>query len=195
MYEKVTFAKTVGASLGVLLLVAAIGVYGGVAYAVPVAGMGSYQVAADQINAGDTTVYPQLDPNGQAEAVIELQNTEIEGLRITKQTNNFNLVVSADGTVTSDEMLIHATHLDAAGSDLNNVKLDPNSDEIDTELEVSTGNDLENGETVSFDDPEDQSLYLEDFQIETHYLVTNQISIPDLSLDIESGGGDDDGDE
>lgn len=195
MYEKVTFAKTFGASLGVLLLVAAIGVYGGVAYAVPVSGVGHYEVAADQIDAQDVTVHPQVDADGEAYAVIELQETTIEGLEITKEGSGFNLVVSADDTVTSGTMLIHANSLEAADSDLDGVALDPNDENVDSELSVSTGNDLEDGETVTFDDASGDNLYLEDFSIETTYLVTNQISIPDLSLDIQSTGGAEDGDD
>lgn len=192
MYEKVTFAKTFGASLGVLLLVAAIGVYGGVAYAVPVSGVGSYTVAADQIDAQDVTVHPQVDADGNAHAVIELQETTIEQLRITKEGSGFKMVVSADDTVTSGTMLIHAKHLEADGADLDGVALDPNDENVDSELSVSTGNDLEDGETVTFDNASGDNLHLESFEIETTYLVTNQISIPDLSLDIQSSGGSSD---
>lgn len=183
MYDKVIFTKALGVSLGILLLVAAVGVYGGVAYAVPVSGVGSYQVAADNIDAQEVTVHPQVDDNGDAVAVIELRQTEIEQLQITKEVNGQEVVISADDTVESEAMLIRADNVEAEGSELQGVTIDGNPD-ADAPMTVQTGTELEDGETVEFGQAEDNDLHLENFQIETNYLVTNEISIPDLSIEI-----------
>lgn len=194
MYDKVIFTKALGASLGILLLVAAVGVYGGVAYAVPVSGVGTYEVAADDINASEVTVHPQVDDNGETVAVIELRQTQIEGLTITKEVNGQEVIISADNTVESEAMLIRANSLEADGSDLQGVTIDGNPD-ADAPMTVATGTEIEDGETVDFGEADDDDLYLESFNIETQYLVTNEISIPDLSLDIQSADGGDDENE
>lgn len=202
MYQKVIFAKAFGVSLGVLLLIAAIGVYGGLAYAVPVAGVGTYTTAADDINASEVVVHPQVEGDDQAIAVVELRDTEIDGLTITKDVGNYELEITADQTVESEQMLIKAETIDAEGSNVFGAEVDANTvGESDREFEVRSGaQQVEEGPqgvdaaVHAIEGAEEPSLYLENFEIETHYLVTNEISIPDLSISIgESGGSGDEG--
>lgn len=185
-YDVVLFAKTLGVALGLLFLIAALGIFGGVAYAVPVSGVGEYQVSADHIEATDVVVHPQMTTDGEIVAVIELRETEIEGLEITKRTDGMEMVVSAEGPVESEEMLIRAKDLEAVDSDLSGVEIDANSG-VDSGMTVGTGQDMENGETVQFGDAGEGNLVLEDFSITTTYLVTNQISIEGLSLEVDDG--------
>jgi hypothetical protein len=196
MYDKTLFAKSFGTALGILLIIAAIGVYGGLAYAVPVAGMGSYTTVGDDIVASSAVVYPQVDsgPGGENNvAVVELQDARIEGLEIRKNVGGFDIVVSADDVVESEEMLLKTSNIEASGSDVIGAEVDANTPgEANRGFEVRCGGQMvEDGQarTVNMGNTSgDGCLHLESWQIETHYLVTNEISIPDLSISIEEAG-------
>lgn len=198
MYDKTLFAKSFGAALGVLLIIAAIGVYGGLAYAVPVAGMGSYTTVGEDIEASEVVVHPQMDSSEEGDnavAVVELRDTTIEGLEIRKEVGGMVVVVSADDVVESEEMLIKASNIEANGSDVMGAEVDANTvGEADRGFEVRCGaQQIEDGAgaTVTMEtDVGDNCLHLEQWRIETHYLVTNEISIPDLSISVERAGGE-----
>lgn len=204
MYNKTLFAKSFGAALGVLLIIAAIGVYGGLAYAVPVAGMGSYTTVGDDIEASEVVVHPTVEEGDNTMTVVELRDTTIEGLEIRKNVGGVDIVVSADNTVESEEMLIKASNIEATGSNVMGAEVDANTvGEPNRDFEVRCGAqqvDDGAGRTVTFEtDVGDNCLHLEQWEIETHYLVTNEISIPDLSISVEgadsSDGGEDSSDD
>lgn len=198
MYDKSIFAKVFGASLGVLLLVAAIGVYGGLAYAVPVSGVGGFTITADSIDGEGATVYPTTgetsEQSERAMYVVELQKTTIEGLEIRKPVNipgagEKVVVISSSGTVTSDELLLKTSSVSSGDAMLTGLELDetPSSGES---FEVRTGEVEEgaSGNTVSFNGSE-PGLQIRDNTLRSHYLVTNQIRIPGLSVTIENPSG------
>lgn len=204
MYNKTLFAKSFGAALGVLLIIAAIGVYGGLAYAVPVAGMGSYTTMGEDIEASEVVVHPTVEEGDNTMTVVELRDTTIEGLEIRKNVGGVDIVVSADNTVESEEMLIKASNIEAQGSDVMGAEVDANTvGEANRDFEVRCGaQQVEEGGGRTVDiqtDVGDNCLHLEQWEIETHYLVTNEISIPDLSISVEgadsSGGGEDSSDD
>lgn len=199
MYNTTTFAKTFGASLGLMLLVAAVGVYGGLAYAVPVSGVGGFTVTADTIEGDDAVVYPSTGDTSEAAnqemAVVELQSTTIENLRITKTVNlpavgEKQVVITAEDTVKSDQMLLKSSNIYANGSELTGLSLDESpSGEASQEFVVKAGgaDDAPSGQTVDIQG-ENPGLFVEEAELQTHYLVTNQISIPGLSVTVEDPG-------
>lgn len=197
MYKKAIFAKTFGASLGLMLLVAAVGVYGGLAYAVPVSGVGGYTVTADSIDGDNAVVYPSAGATSGAGqtgvAVVELQSTTIENLKITKTVSlpglgERQVVISAEDTVKSDQLLLKASNIYAANSTLTGLQLDE-TPEGDMEFAVTAGaaQNAESGNTVNIQG-QNPGLHVENAELQTHYLVTNQISIPGLSVTIQEPG-------
>lgn len=199
MYKTVTFAKTFGAGLGLMLLVAAVGVYGGLAYAVPVSGVGGFTVTADSIEGEDAVVYPQVgETSEQSErsmSVVELKSATIENLRITKTVTfpgmgERQVVITASDTVKTDSLLLKSSSIQAEDSTLTGLQLDENpNSKASEEFVISAGgaDDAQSGKTVNISG-ENPGLFVETTELQTHYLVTNQISIPGLSVTVEEPG-------
>lgn len=199
MYNKTTFAKTFGAGLGVMLLVAAVGVYGGLAYAVPVSGVGGFTITADSIEGENAVVYPQVgETSEQSErsmSVVELQSATIENLRITKTVSfpgvgERQVVITAEDTVETDALMLKTSSVFAEDSTLTGLQLDENpTSEASREFVISAGgaDDAQSARTVDIqgDNP---GLSIQSAELQSHYLVTNQISIPGLSVTVEEPG-------
>lgn len=195
MYDKLTFAKGLGASLGFLLIVIAIGVYTGVAFAVPVAGVGGYTVAADTINGQDAFIYPQagVDKAGGSgtAAVVELQSTDIDGLKITKPVDipgggNASVVITADDNVQSDEILLKVSSVETSSATINLLEIDENmADSPTRQFELRAAVDQPaSARHIDIEGGSGPDVHLEDPSLQTHYLVTNRISLPGLSVQV-----------
>lgn len=195
MYKPTIFAKVFGASLGVLLLVAAIGVYGGLAYAVPVSGVGGFTITADSIHGEQAVVYPTSgetsEDSNRSMYVVELKSTTIENLKITKTVNlpglgEREVVITAGDTVKSDELLLKTSSVGASDSKLSGLELDEDPS-ADAEFTVRTGEieDEADARTIDINGSE-PGLQIDHAELQSHYLVTNQIQIPGLSVTLEN---------
>lgn len=196
MYKKVAFAKAFGASLGIMLLVAAVGVYGGLAFAVPVtqAGGGSYLLEADSITASNAIVYPSAG-NDKAVAVVEFKNSKINGLKITKTANTpvgqAEVVISSNGEVQTESLMLKGEVVNAENSDLSGLVVDASHPQtggfaVNTDVQEVEGSP----QTVDIETGGSDGLKLSNFDIQTQYIVTNNIGIPGLSVDINLKGGE-----
>lgn len=195
MYRKTIFAKAFGASLGLMLLVAAVGVYGGLAFAVPVTqvGGGTYTLHADSITATNAIVYPSSGVGDQPAAVVEFTNSKISGLKITKTVNTpvgkAEVVITSNGPVQTESLLLQSNRIHAEDSSLSGLEILANDQRVGGQFSVSTGatsEELEDrGKTVDLGAKEDGALVLKNFNIETRYIVTNNIGIQGLNVQIK----------
>lgn len=191
--------KGFGASLGILLIIAAVGLSSGVAYAVPVAGVGGYTITADTIEGQDALIYPQsgVETSGAGDrvaAVYELESTTIQGLKITKPINvpgggQSNVVITAEREVRSDEILLKASSLETSGAKLNLLEVDENmADSPSRQFELRAAvDDPANARHINIESQDGPDVVLEDPVMQTHYLVTNRIALPGLTVRLESG--------
>jgi len=198
MYDKTILAKTVGVSLGVLALVGLVFLSTGTTFALPVAGIGGFTVEAESIEGDDLVLYPGIGAvEGESEyplAVVELQGTRIEGLRLTRTldlgsfTGNaingrMRLVIEAGGEVQTDQILIRSPGLEAEEATFNGLRIEQTASEnLSESFGVRAPSEPVEGRTVSLDGGENPGLVLENASLQASYLATNEITMPDLTL-------------
>lgn len=210
MYNKRTFGKSMGASVAVLTVIALLVMSSGVAYAVPLAGVGGFTIQVDKLTAESALIYPGTADTTNQDAypmgVVEQKGVTITGLKLIKTLDvssipgldgNARLIMSADGEVTADQQMVKVTNIQAETAVFNQQVIDvTNSDDPSRSFGIWMGdasksqNKLANGRIVdlSSDGPAQKLVNAE---IQAHYLASNSISLPGLNLKVKY---DEDGD-
>lgn len=179
MYDRTRIARGVGTAVAVWALVGLLVMSTGVAFALPLAGIGGFNVSATEITADRLTLYPgSADTSNTSrypQAVVELKNVDAQNLQLVKHFNldyyglsgNARLVIWSRGATDGGAMLLKSSVVSANGASFTDFGIDEsNTSDVSTRLEVTSQNE------VDLDDPE----------LRTHYLATNQIQVPDLRL-------------
>lgn len=104
---------------GFLLLGALLSIFGltGVAYAVPISGVGEFTVQFDKLNGSGFKMYGGIAESGESKQtpvfVNEIANASIQGLKISKDFDKLGIrvVIEAGGTVTIDGLVQKATQI------------------------------------------------------------------------------------
>lgn len=208
MYNKRILAAGLAASIGALALIGVLLAASGVAYAVPLSGVGGFTVEAEEIRADDMFIYPGVSDTSEREAqpvaVTEMQSTEIDGLKLSKTLDvssmpgldgQMRIVISQSGneTVTTGQQMLKYSKLSAEESQFSGQVIDENpSSDPSRKFDITAPtNETVQGRTVdiSGDNP---GLVLRDAEIQAHYLAVSSISIPDLQFNVhyDEGGGD-----
>lgn len=206
MYDKRILAAGFGASLGVVALVALLVVSSGTAYAVPMAGVGGFTVEADEIRGEGMFIYPDSEETSEQDAApvatTELQNSEIEGLTLTKKMNadpmpglsgTIVVQISSTETVETGEQMLKYSQLRADESEFSGQVINEyNEDDPSDQFGIGAPSDeIQEGKTIDIEG-EEPGLVLRNAEIQSHYLAVESISIPDLEFDVymEEDGGD-----
>lgn len=209
MYNKRILAAGLAASIGALALIGVLLAASGVAYAVPLAGVGGFTVEAEEIRADNMFIYPGVSDTSEREAqpvaVTEMQSTEIDGLKLTKEIDvssmpgldgQMRIVISQSGneTVTTGQQMMKYSKLSAEESEFSGQVIDENpSSDPSRKFDITApNNETVEGRTVDISG-ENPGLVLRDAEIQAHYLAVSSISIPDLQFNVhydEDGGGD-----
>jgi hypothetical protein len=172
MYDKSILAKSTGASLGVVAVVGMLFLSTGTAFALPIAGIGGFNIQADSIAGDDLFLYPG-DGNAEntqlyPQAIVELNSVEIDGLILTKEWDlgpngygvtpsdtNARVVISAGSgsdNVTSGQLFLKTPKLSADTSTFQGLEItentipdaNKNKDTISQSLELRAGDDNHN---------------------------------------------------
>lgn len=211
MYNKRTFGKSMGASVAVLTLIALLVMSSGVAYAVPLAGVGGFTIQVDKLTAESAIIYPGTADTTNQDAypmgVVEQKGVTIKGLKLIKTIDvssipgldgNARLIMSADGTVTADQQMVKVTHIQAETAVFNKQVIDvTNSDNPSRAFGIWMGDASEtknklpqNTRIINFNS-DGPAQKLVNATIQAHYLASNSISLPGLDLKVKY---DEDGD-
>ncbi|MFD1587093.1 hypothetical protein ACFR9U_08855 [Halorientalis brevis] len=215
MYDTGIFAKSTGASLGVVAVVGTLFLSTGVAFAVPISGIGGFRIQADRIAGDDFILYPG---SGDAEnhsnypqGVAELREVEIEELRLGKRFNldqygmrgNARLVITAgsDGAnVTTGQLLLKTPALSAETVVFNGMTVSernvPDSRHgfsriitlrtHDEPTRNGTNADLPGGtRQIELTGGSNPGLQMRYADIRATYLATNRITLPNLGLEVQ----------
>lgn len=200
MYDKRILAAGLAASIGALALIGVLLAASGVAYAVPLAGVGGFTVEAEEIRGEGMYIYPGVEETSESDAqpvaVTELQSTEIEGLVLTKEmdasplpgvdgTVTFVIESAGNQTVETDEQMLKYSELHANESEFSGQVIDEyNEDDPREQFDITAPGDAQEGKTVNISG-EEPGLVLRDVEITAHYLAVSSISIPDLEYSVE----------
>jgi hypothetical protein len=204
MYNKRTFGKSMGASVAVLTIIALLVMSSGVAYAVPLAGVGGFTIQFDKLTADSAIIYPGADDTSNQDkypmAVVEMKDVEIEGLRLIKPidvsaipglSGNARIVLTANGTVTAEQQVVKITKLQAETAVFNQQVIDEtNSNNPSRAFGIWMGdaaekqNKLFNGRIVDLQS-DGPAQKLVNAKIQAHYLASSSISLPCLGLQVQ----------
>jgi hypothetical protein len=205
MYNKRTFGKSLGASFAVLVVIALVVMSSGVAYAVPLAGIGGFTIQVDKLSAESAVIYPGVGDTSNQEAypmaVIEQKNVTIKGLVLTKTLDvssvpgldgNARVVMSADGAVHADQQMVKVSKIQAETAVFNQQVIDEsNSNNPSQAFGITAGDASKTLDKL----PEDTRIVdlsnegpgqvLKDATIQAHYLASSSISLPGLNLKVQ----------
>jgi hypothetical protein len=208
MYDTNILAKSTGASLGVVALVGVLFLSTGTAFAMPVAGIGGFQIQADSIEGDDLLLYPGLaDGSNQDDyphSIVELRNNEIEGLRLTKtfdlgdytdsMDGRARLVIESGGTVEIERLLLKTPELGADEATFNGLEIsESDSDDLEESFSIRAPSDPDETRQIDLTGGENPGLEMTNADIRATYLATDEITLPDLELKFQldtDGDGD-----
>jgi len=202
MYDKGLFAKSTGASLGVLAVVGMLFLSTGTAFATPIAGIGGFVINADGIEGDDLILYPGSSDAENAivypQAVVELSAVEIEGLELVKVfdldqyglSGNARLVITAGDAgqnATASSLYLRTPQLSADTAKFSGLTVDEsNTNAIDQIITLRAPNTP--GVTtreISLSGGSNPGLQLHNPSIRSVYLATNEITLPNLGLEVQ----------
>jgi hypothetical protein len=206
MYDKTLLAKTTGASLGVVALVGLLFVTTGTAFALPVAGIGGFQIQADRIEGDDMLLYPGIaDATNQEDApvmIVELRENRIDGLELSKRIDledfgadgELKLVIESGDGVVAEELLLKTPGLTADEATFSGLEIgEDESDDLNEVFEIRAPSEPEDTRQIDLDGGENPGLVMKDANIQATYLATNEITLPELKLTVKydrDGDGD-----
>lgn len=179
MYDRTRIARGAGAAVAVWALIGLLVMSTGVAFALPLAGIGGFKVSATEITADRMTLYPgsadTSNTSAYPQAVVELKDVNAQNLQVVKNFNlnyyglsgDARLVLWSRGTADGGAMLLKSSALTATDAAFTDFDIDEsNTSDISTQLEITSQNAVE----------------MDDAELRAHYLATNQIRVPDLRL-------------
>lgn len=181
MYNRKRVTRGAGVALAVWGLIGLLIMSTGIAYAVPLAGLGGFDIAASEISADNMLLYPGVGDTSTMEhypqTVVELEDVEIDGLWLYKTFDLSNtpgvsgqarVLFVSGGTTNAESMVVKSTAFATEGD--------------------ATFQDFEINEQASsdpraqFDITADGPVTLDRPRIKAHYLASGSISLSNTNL-------------
>ncbi len=173
MYRWKRFCVSLTAALA-LLFAMGIGIWtGGVALAMPVAGIGGFIVEADEIQITNFKLLPKIGQTSE-KSVYPQASSSLDGvIKGMKLYKDFEL-----GSFKARVLIKASKDVKALGLVLDMTRMTADSSFSKLKVEENTTNSLEKLSLSA------TSLNLKNVKIRGHYLFANSISIPGMSLDV-----------
>jgi hypothetical protein len=209
MYDKGLLAKSTGASLGVVAVVGMLFLSTGTAFAAPIAGIGGFVINADGIEGDDLILYPGSSDSEEVivypQAVVELSAVEIDSLELVKEFNldeyglsgNARIVITAGDNgqnATASSLYLRTPQLSAETATFSGLTVDEsNTNAIDQIITLRAPNTP--GVTtreITLSGGSNPGLQLHNPSIRSVYLATNEITLPNLGLEVQFDPDNDD---
>ncbi|MFB6164650.1 MAG: DUF6230 family protein [Haloarculaceae archaeon] len=214
MYDKAILAKSTGASLGVVAVVGMLFLSTGTAFAMPVSGIGGFTIQADEIQGNNMIMYPGVgdaeNMDHYPQAVVELTKTKITNMRLMKTfhlgdygipglSGNARIVITAgneSNKVVSDSILMKTPALSANEATFNGMVIDEdNVTKSESGLRKlitlrapasPSSEELQGGtRSINLTGGSNPGMVMENANIRATYLATNQITLPNMGLEVQ----------
>ncbi|WP_136716643.1 PKD domain-containing protein [Halorientalis salina] len=187
MYNRTRVARGTGAAVAVWALVGWIVISTGVAYALPLAGIGGFTITAEEVTADSLLLYPGVGDTSERDAypqtISELQNTDLVDLAVTKTidlnstpglSGNLRMDLVSQGQTTGTSVVLKSSVLRSEGAAFEQFEIrELNSSDTFGQFEIESGGPVTLGGSGS-----------EPVKIRAHYLATNSISVSNLKLGV-----------
>ncbi|MFD1428113.1 hypothetical protein JOD24_002590 [Kroppenstedtia sanguinis] len=174
-YRGKIFWSSLTISLALLIAVVS-GIYaGGVAMAVPIAGVGGFTIEAEQIDITKFKLFPHVGDTSDKKSVPQVatqMDAKIKGLKLFKDVNvpggtKFRIMITASGEVTSNGMVLDMSRI-AADHNFKKLTIKDNySNDFRRKFEMNA-----------------PVLVLKKPKIRGHYLYNDSISLPGMKLEL-----------
>lgn len=181
MYNRKRIARSAGAAVAVWALIGLLVMSSGVAYAVPLAGLGGFNIAASSISASNLVMYPGAGDTSTMDrypmTVAELQNVRIRDLWLYKTINlgrtpglsgTARVYFVTSGTSRADNILVKSSALATDG----------HATFHDFAVQEHASSDPRGQFAITSNGP----VTLERPRINAHYLTSSSISISNTYL-------------
>lgn len=179
MYDRERIARGTGASIAVWALAGLLITSTGVAYAVPLAGIGGFRITADEIRSDSLVLYPGVGDTSEQDvypqALVELEGTQLENLRAFKDidlrgtpafSGRLRFLLTNRGTVDSNAILLKTSALESREATFDDFAIEDEGSDVRSAFEIrSTG-----GATF------------EDADIRAHYLTADTLTSSNLMI-------------
>jgi len=189
MYDRQRVARGAGAAIAIWTLIGLVFLSSGVAYAVPLAGLGGFNATIGVVESDSLALYTDVGDTSQRaaypQAIVELRNTQLKDLEAYKDldvssfpgvsgTARFRL--ASNGDIDSNNVLIKTSALTADDAQFDAFAIeDEGTGDPRTAFDISAG----------------ERARLETVKIRAHYLTANQVDLSDLSLAVCYDSNDD----
>ncbi|MFB6164648.1 MAG: DUF6230 family protein [Haloarculaceae archaeon] len=180
MYNRKRIARGAGTAVAAWALVGLLVMSTGVAYAVPLAGIGGFTISADRITSDSMTLYHGVGDTSEIDAypqaMIELTDAKMLDMRLAKTfdvnaipglSGTAKLRIDTDGQTVGDAVLVKSTAMSARGATFKQFA-----------IEERNTTDPRTAFTMRADD----GIVMQDAEIRAHYLATNHITLSHMSL-------------
>jgi len=180
MYDRQRIARGAGAAIAVWALAGLLITSTGVAYAVPLAGVGGFRITADEISADSLVLYPGVGDTSERDVypqtTVELQGTELENLRAFKDidldrtpvfSGQLRFLLTNRGTVEGNAVLLKTSALESRSATFDGFAI-----EDDGAGDARTAFEIRSTDGATF----------EDADIRAHYLTTDTLTSSNLMI-------------
>lgn len=199
MYNTALVGKVAAGSYVVMAVGAFLVVSTGTAYAVPLAGVGGFQVQAEEIRGYGAYIYADVDAANANSSipvgVAEMQRAEVEGLKIVKTqdagsvpgiSGEMRITITGSGSVETGQQVLKYTELEANRAVLRQQVVDEtDADTLRKQFIIAERDQEYDGVTVDVNRRSDKpGLLLRNVSITASYLATDRVSIPEQQIEI-----------
>ena len=195
MYNRKRVARGAGAAIAVWALLGMFIMSTGVAYALPLAGVGGFTITAENVSADNLVLYPNVGDTSEREAfpqtIAELEGTVLEDLTASKTidldstpalTGKFRVSLVTEGKSEGGAVLLKSSALQSNSAQFNNFTIkEMESPDAFGKFEIESKGPITLSGTGRYP-----------VRIRAHYLAINSISTPNLKLSVCYDPNDDD---
>lgn len=175
MYGGKKFWASFGVSLAVMVAAVAFLMSAGVAFALPVAGIGGFSVTSNQIDLTNFKLLPTLGQTSERQLTPQANvqaDATIHGMTLTKDfvlpMGTARVTISTDQDVTATGLVMNLTGMQA--------------DAAFSNMAIKEFYNVDPSKTLSLTA---DTAIMKNADIRAHYLFTNSITIPSLSLNVD----------
>ncbi|WP_169302402.1 PKD domain-containing protein [Halorientalis salina] len=185
MYNRKRVARGAGTAIAVWALLGLFIVSTGVAYALPLAGVGGFTITADEVQADNLLLYPGVGDTSERDAypqtIAELEGTTITDLTASKTigldstpglSGKFRVSIVSQGESDGSALLLKSSALQSSSAEFTNFSIEEMaSDDPRGRFELESNGPVTLGGTGQYP-----------VRIRAHYVALNSVSTPNLGL-------------
>ena len=189
MYDRQRVARGAGAAIAIWALIGLVFLSSGVAYAVPLAGIGGFNATIGVVESESLALYPSVGDTSERDAypqtVIELSDTRLNDLEAYKDldvssipglTGTARFRLAGRGDIDSGDVLLKSSALTADDAQFDGFAIeDQGNESVDTSFEIFAN----------------EGARLENVEIRAHYLTASSVELSSLALGVCYDSDDD----